>query len=115
MRQNTGTLVYLLFEDPFSRVRRPICPQFKTSKTFEEAMFCLDAADIPKQSLKQNEFDCLNMNITVPAGLTSHSRVPVMAWVHGYVLNFCLVRLGLQASVALIEGQALTGFMMEGR
>ncbi|KAF8911744.1 Alpha/Beta hydrolase protein [Mucidula mucida] len=61
----------------------PICPQFKSSKTFEEAMFDLELDDTPKQALKQNEFECLNLNITAPAGLSSHARVPVMVWIHG--------------------------------
>ncbi|KAJ7598572.1 Alpha/Beta hydrolase protein [Mycena floridula] len=58
----------------------PICPQLKSSKTAEETLFGLDDADIPKQNLKQNELECLNLNITCPAGL---SRLPVMVWIHG--------------------------------
>lgn len=46
-------------------------------------MFDLELDDTPKQALKQNEFECLNLNITAPAGLSSHARVPVMVWIHG--------------------------------
>ncbi|KAK7464632.1 hypothetical protein VKT23_005840 [Stygiomarasmius scandens] len=35
------------------------------------------------QVFKHNEFECLNLNITCPAGLNSHSHIPVMVWVHG--------------------------------
>lgn len=61
----------------------PICPQVKYKKSFEEDLFGLDDADIPKQMLKQNEFECLNLNITCPAEATRTSRLPVMLWVHG--------------------------------
>jgi len=62
----------------------PICPQMRNVRTLEETLFGLPEEEIPKQqSLKQNEFECLNMNITCPAGLTAHSRAPVMLWIHG--------------------------------
>ena len=48
-------------------------------------LFGLDHADIPPQTLKHDEFECLNLNITCPAELTLHSRLPVMVWIHGYV------------------------------
>ncbi|KAF8217765.1 Alpha/Beta hydrolase protein [Mycena galopus ATCC 62051] len=60
----------------------PICPQIH-KKCFEEELFGMGHADAPQQILEQNEFDCLNLNITCPAGLTSQSRLPVMLWVHG--------------------------------
>ncbi|KAF8886489.1 Alpha/Beta hydrolase protein [Infundibulicybe gibba] len=61
----------------------PICPQIKATKSIEESLFGLEGVDIPKQNLKQNEFECLNLNITCPAGLTPRSRLPIMLWVHG--------------------------------
>ncbi|KAJ4468874.1 Alpha/Beta hydrolase protein [Lentinula aciculospora] len=61
----------------------PICPQVKNMNSFEETLFGLNDDDIPKQILKQNEFECLNLNITCPGGLSSQSRLPVMVWVHG--------------------------------
>ncbi|KAJ7512511.1 Alpha/Beta hydrolase protein [Mycena galericulata] len=60
----------------------PICPQLQ-KKSLEEELFGLGRADIPQQILEQNEFECLNLNITCPAGLTPQSRIPVMLWVHG--------------------------------
>ncbi|KAJ6572040.1 Alpha/Beta hydrolase protein [Mycena capillaripes] len=60
----------------------PICPQLQR-KSLEEELFSLGLADVPQQVLEQNELECLNLNITCPAGLTSHSRLPVMLWVHG--------------------------------
>ncbi|KAJ7089265.1 Alpha/Beta hydrolase protein [Mycena belliarum] len=60
----------------------PICPQLQ-KKSFEEELFGLGRNDVPQQALEQDEFECLNLNITCPAGLTSQSRVPVMLWVHG--------------------------------
>ena len=61
----------------------PICPQPRLGKSFEESLFALAEEDIPEQVLKYDEFECLNLNITCPAGLTPQSRVPVMLWVHG--------------------------------
>ncbi|KAJ3714640.1 Alpha/Beta hydrolase protein [Lentinula guzmanii] len=61
----------------------PICPQVKNMNSFEETLFSLNDDDIPQQVLKQNEFECLNLNITCPGDLTSQARLPVMVWVHG--------------------------------
>lgn len=61
----------------------PICPQNKPSKSIEETLFGISQQEIPQQHLKQDEFECLNLNITCPAGLTSRSRLPVMLWIHG--------------------------------
>ncbi|KAJ7098310.1 Alpha/Beta hydrolase protein [Mycena epipterygia] len=65
-----------------SIILRSICPQLQ-KKSFEEEIFGLGHPEAPQQILQQDEFECLNLNITCPAGLTSQSRVPVMLWVHG--------------------------------
>ncbi|KAF7316340.1 hypothetical protein MIND_00152800 [Mycena indigotica] len=59
----------------------PICPQLQ-KKSLEEELFGM-GHDVPQHILEQNEFECLNLNITCPAGLTPRSRIPVMLWVHG--------------------------------
>ncbi|KAF9443507.1 alpha/beta-hydrolase [Macrolepiota fuliginosa MF-IS2] len=61
----------------------PICPQSQEHKTTEEILFGVNPSDIPHQDLKHDEFECLNLNITCPAGLGIHSRLPVMVWIHG--------------------------------
>lgn len=48
-------------------------------------MFSLSSDDFPTQAFKQNEFDCLNLNITCPAALHRESTLPVMVWLHGLV------------------------------
>ena len=65
---------------------RPICPQDKSAKSIEETLFGISQEEIPQQDLKQDEFECLRLNITCPAGLTPHSRLPVMLWIHGLVI-----------------------------
>ncbi|KAF8551769.1 alpha/beta-hydrolase [Imleria badia] len=60
----------------------PICPQ-PIQKSLEEELIGLPDTDIPRQVLLQDEFDCLNLNITTPAHQSSFSRCPVMIWVHG--------------------------------
>lgn len=62
---------------------RPICPQVKCT-SIEEELFGLQDSEIPRQVFKQNEFECLNLNITCPGRLTPESRLPVMLWIHGY-------------------------------
>ncbi|KAJ8509396.1 hypothetical protein ONZ45_g8435 [Pleurotus djamor] len=61
----------------------PICPQRRLKRSVEEELIGLEEVDIPHESFKQHEFECLNLNITCPAGLDSHSRLPVMVWIHG--------------------------------
>lgn len=61
----------------------PICPQLKNVKSVEEALIGIADDLVPKQNLRHDEFECLNLNITCPAGLTSQSRLPVMLWLHG--------------------------------
>jgi len=51
--------------------------------SLEETMFGLNDDDIPEQTLKQNEFECLNLNITCPGGLTPQAHLPVMVFIHG--------------------------------
>ncbi|KAG6901344.1 hypothetical protein C0995_013307 [Termitomyces sp. Mi166 len=61
----------------------PICPQPRSRLSYEETLVGITDDLSPQQVLKSDEFDCLNLNITCPAGLTPQSRVPVMLWVHG--------------------------------
>jgi carboxylesterase type B len=61
----------------------PICPQPRNSRSFEEALLGIADDVSPKQNLVFDEFECLNLNITCPAGLTPQSHVPVMLWIHG--------------------------------
>ena len=65
--------------------RRSVCPQ-EVCKSLEEDMFGLSPDESPTQTFKQNEFECLNLTITCPAGLNSQSRLPVMLWIHGYAI-----------------------------
>lgn len=72
-------------------LNRPICPQSKYS-TLEAELFGLSPSSeefkalLPKAHLKQDEFECLNLNITCPASASPSSNLPVMLWIHGYVL-----------------------------
>lgn len=69
--------------DPQLLIYSPICPQLKGVKSAEEALIGVADDLIPKQNLKQDEFECLNLNVTCPAGVTPQSRLPVMLWLHG--------------------------------
>ena len=67
----------------FKYHHRPICPQDKSATSMEETLFGITQQEIPHQDLRQDEFECLNLNITCPAGLTPLSSLPVMLWIHG--------------------------------
>ncbi|KAI0088869.1 carboxylesterase [Irpex rosettiformis] len=63
----------------------PICPQtMMSSMGYEEELFGLTEDVVPRQPTpSQNEFECLNLNITCPAGTLLNSRLPVMLFIHG--------------------------------
>lgn len=93
---------------------RPICPQDRSAKGIEETLFGISQQEIPQQDLKQDEFECLNLNITCPAGLTPHSCLPVMLWIHGLVYlshHLSLVLISTLFSVGAIKAQVQDGFM----
>ena len=52
-------------------------------KSVEEALIGVVDDALPKQNFTHDEFECLNLNITCPAALTTQSRLPVMLWLHG--------------------------------
>lgn len=60
----------------------PICPQPERESPEEELIGLADS-DIPRQIFKRDEFECLNLNITCPAGHHRNSQIPVMVWIHG--------------------------------
>jgi carboxylesterase type B len=44
--------------------------------------------------IEQDEFRCLNLNVSVPAGQSSKKDLlPVLIWIHGKL--FCTTQLGL--------------------
>ena len=61
----------------------PVCPQLLRQQTAEQLLFGVAESDLPIQQLEYDEFECLNLNITCPAALSSTSRLPVMLWIHG--------------------------------
>jgi carboxylesterase type B len=46
-------------------------------------MLCLPTDAIPKDPVQFDEFECLNLTVTRPAGLNSQECLPVMLWIHG--------------------------------
>ena len=62
----------------------PICPQLR-NVSLESELLGIVENELPKQFLAQNEFECLNLNITRPANADKNARLPVMVWVHGFV------------------------------
>jgi Carboxylesterase family len=81
----------------------------------EETLFGISQQEIPQQDLKQDEFECLNLNITCPSGMTPLSCLPVMLWIHGLVV--CPPTIHLYSyfnslfSVGAIKVQVPDGFM----
>ncbi|KAI0027670.1 carboxylesterase, partial [Vararia minispora EC-137] len=60
----------------------PVCPQPR-GRRVEDEIFGFEEDEYPVQNLKQIESECLNLNITVPAGISRDVRLPVMVWIHG--------------------------------
>ena len=81
-------------------------------------LFGLHQDEIPAQEFKQDEFECLNLNIICPGGLTPESRVPVMLWIHGCVLLLRISRTvadGHRILVVAMQDLARSGIMMAVR
>jgi hypothetical protein len=65
-------------------------------------MIGLPEADTPKLNFGQDEFECLNLNITRPGSLSPLSKVPVVLWIHGYVhpyVQLQVILIGLEVAV----------------
>ena len=80
-----GSVIQLLYigcNIYLSRWSSPICPQSR-SQSYEMELFGLPDDVLPQQILKQSEFECLNLNITCPAGVVPGSGLPVMLFIHG--------------------------------
>lgn len=63
----------------------PICPQIRNTR-LETRLYGLPREIIPEREvLEENEFDCLNLTVTVPAPScrAKHDLLPVMVWIHG--------------------------------
>ncbi|KAH8595662.1 Alpha/Beta hydrolase protein [Bisporella sp. PMI_857] len=57
----------------------PICPQVSTD--FHHLLRIPESIKAQEPPLQQDEFGCLNLDITVPA--TPSRRLPVLIWIHG--------------------------------
>ena len=93
----------------------PICPQ-PGRKGYEEELFNLSEDSVPQQTLKQDEFECLNLNITCPADAAPGTLYPVMVFIHGYVYHICssiIVSINGSCVVVAIVAPALAGSMTE--
>lgn len=58
---------------------RPVCPQNYTSP----AILLRVPEDLDDVLEPQDEFECLNLTITAPAGLQQTQRLPVFVWIYG--------------------------------
>ncbi|CCX05424.1 Alpha/Beta hydrolase protein [Pyronema domesticum] len=58
----------------------PRCPQLHYDLN---TLFRIPAEHLPNWKVDEDEFECLNLEITVPEGVKPGDNVPVMIWVHG--------------------------------
>lgn len=58
---------------------RPICPQVPTD--YHHLLRIPESVKALERQVRQDEFDCLNLDITMPANATT--KLPVMIWIHG--------------------------------
>ncbi|KAF1344972.1 Alpha/Beta hydrolase protein [Delphinella strobiligena] len=57
----------------------PICPQVSTD--YHHLLRIPESMKALERQARQDEFQCLNLDITLPANVTS--KLPVMIWIHG--------------------------------
>ncbi|EEA28753.1 hypothetical protein TMatcc_002895 [Talaromyces marneffei ATCC 18224] len=62
----------------------PTAPSLINGCEFEQSAI---QQTLPKKELPQSDTECLNLNIAVPEGTTSASRLPVLLFIHGGGLN----------------------------
>ncbi|KAK1138692.1 hypothetical protein N8T08_002083 [Aspergillus melleus] len=85
----------------------PRCPQVDVD--VRHLLRIPEDVDIPKEP--EDEFDCLNLEITCPpAGSTSHS-LPVLLWIHGgsQVVTYCSAASGICDPTKLVADSIKTG------
>jgi carboxylesterase type B len=64
--------------------RRPTAASLVNGCAFEQGAV---QQTLPKKELSQSDTECLNLNIAVPEGTTSASKLPVLLFIHGGGLN----------------------------
>ena len=62
-----------------SMTHSPICPQVSTD--FHHLLRIPEDVKAQEPPVSQDEFECLNLDITVPS--VSKSGMPVLIWIHG--------------------------------
>ncbi|PGH11931.1 hypothetical protein AJ80_06896 [Polytolypa hystricis UAMH7299] len=60
----------------------PQCPQHASAQGFDVSLVA--DVELPANLPPYDEFECLNLVVTVPARVHEGARLPVMVWVHGY-------------------------------
>jgi carboxylesterase type B len=66
-----------------SNFNRPKCPQPQFPLRVEDGLIALPPGLATHSEDIFDEFNCLNLNITSPAGANERSELPVLIYIHG--------------------------------
>ncbi len=70
-------------QETFSKCRRPKCPQAQFPLRLEDGLIGLPHGAASHSKDIFDEFNCVNLNITTPAGVSEKSNFPVLIYIHG--------------------------------
>lgn len=56
----------------------PLCPQHPGAFAFDLSL--VGNVTLEQESTEQSEFECLNLNVTVPKGIKAGDNLPVFVW-----------------------------------
>jgi Carboxylesterase family len=66
-----------------SNFHRPKCPQPQFPLRLEDELIGLPPGVVSHSEDVFDEFNCLNLNVTTPAGASETSNLPVLIYIHG--------------------------------
>jgi len=62
------------------RKTRPRCPQLPADAN---TLFRIPPESVPNWKEDEDEFECLNLHVTVPGNVKEGDNVPVLIWIYG--------------------------------
>jgi carboxylesterase type B len=81
MQEHTGTSSY--HDQGLSNFNRPKSPQTHFPLRLEDGLIGLPPGVASHSEDIFDELNCLNLNITIPAGANERSNLPVLIYIHG--------------------------------
>ncbi|KAK0114231.1 hypothetical protein ONS95_013729 [Cadophora gregata] len=84
IQERTGKFFPEDHRKPLAEKFRPKCPQAVTPSRLEEVLIGLAPKHVPQNAEDIfDEFECLNLNVTIPPGAHEENDFPVLVYIHG--------------------------------